>query len=62
MLQYLWLQGVKTSEIYGRMAVQYGNDWTSQRKVYEWVQGFRGHMTDADDVHPGQSLSVMYWG
>jgi hypothetical protein len=39
----LWSdRSVKTSEIYGRLTVQYGDNCMSQGKVYEWVERFRG--------------------
>jgi hypothetical protein len=33
---------VKTDEISGKMTVQYGDNFMRQRKVYEWVEIFRG--------------------
>jgi len=32
---------VKTSEVYGRMAVLYDDKCMSQRKVCEWVEGLK---------------------
>jgi len=33
---------VKTSELNGIMTIQYGSNCMSQRKVYEWVERFKG--------------------
>jgi len=33
---------VKTGEVYGTVIVQYGDNCMSQRKIYEWVESFRG--------------------
>ena len=35
---FLWSEGVKPSEIYRRMKVQYGDSCLSQGRVYEWVE------------------------
>jgi hypothetical protein len=44
---------VETSEIYGRMVVQYGSDCMSHRKVYEWIRTFEDNTSDVDDAHSG---------
>jgi hypothetical protein len=33
---FLWSEGVKPSEIYRRMKVQYGDSFLSQGRVYGW--------------------------
>jgi hypothetical protein len=49
-IRFLWSEGTKTSETYGRMTVQYGNNCRSQRKVNEWVERFKGRrMNDSND-------------
>jgi hypothetical protein len=35
-------EGVRTSEIYRTMAVQYEDNCMTQKKVYEWVERFKG--------------------
>jgi transposase len=40
MIWFLWYEGMKTSEIYERMEVQFGDNCVSQSKVYEWVERF----------------------
>jgi len=35
---FLWSDGVKPSEIYRRIKVQYGHGCLSQGRVYEWVE------------------------
>ena len=37
-IRFLWSEGVKPSEIYRRMKVQYGDSCLSQERVYEWVE------------------------
>jgi len=50
-------EGVKTSEIYGRVIVQYGDKCRSHREVYTWVEIFKGR-TSVDDKGPQRPLSV----
>jgi hypothetical protein len=38
------------SEIYGRMTVEYGGSCMRQRRVYEWVEGFKGGHSSAADA------------
>jgi hypothetical protein len=40
-IRFLWAEGIKPSEIHRRMLVQYGDNCIGQRKVYEWVEGFK---------------------
>jgi hypothetical protein len=47
-IRFLWSEGVKPSEIYRRMKVQYGDSCLSQGRVYEWVERFRND--DDDDA------------
>jgi hypothetical protein len=44
-MRFLWLEDVTNSEIYIRMTVQYDNNCLIQRKVYKWVEIFRGRKT-----------------
>lgn len=51
--------GMKTSEIRGRTTIQYGNNFMSQWKVYEYVRRFKeGETSFVADVHSGQSSTV----
>jgi hypothetical protein len=55
----LWSEGVKPSEIYKRMKVQYGDSCLSQGRVYEWVDGFQNGRQNVSDEHwSGRSFSV----
>jgi uncharacterized protein YbgA (DUF1722 family) len=50
-IRFLWSEGVKPSEIYRRMKVQYVDSCLSQRRVYEWVERFRnGRQNVSDEV------------
>ena len=40
-IRFLWSEGVKPSEIYRRMKVQYRDSCLSQGRVYEWVERFQ---------------------
>jgi hypothetical protein len=54
------VRGHKNSEIYGRMAVQYGHSWISNRKAYEWVEKFKGgRMSLVQDACSGRSSCNM---
>jgi hypothetical protein len=37
-----WSMGAGISHIWGRMTVQYDDKCMCQKKVYEWVEGFKG--------------------
>jgi hypothetical protein len=41
-----FVRGQKTGEIYGRMTIQYGENCTIQREIYEWVVRFKGGRAD----------------
>jgi len=43
-IKFLWSDGVKSSNIYGRMTGQYGGNSMNQRKFYELVD--RGRLGD----------------
>jgi hypothetical protein len=45
----LWSEGIKTSEIYGRMLAQYGKNCMAQKNLYEWVDRFKHGRTTFDD-------------
>ena len=47
--RFLWSEGVKPSEIYRRMKVQYGDSCLSQGRVYEWVQRFQNGLQNVSD-------------
>jgi len=56
---YFWSEGVKTSDIYRRMKVQYGDSCLSQGKVYECVERFQNGRLDISDEHrSGRPVSV----
>lgn len=46
-----WTKSVKTSRMFGLMAVQYDDICISNRKVYEWTGNFKGGRTNVDDAH-----------
>jgi len=48
-VQYLWAEGVKPVKIHCRMLAQYGRSTMRQRKVYEWVEGFKSGQTRVTD-------------
>jgi hypothetical protein len=50
-IRFLWSEGVKLSEIYRRMKVQYGDSSLSQGRVYEWVEGFQNGQQSVSDEH-----------
>jgi len=55
----LWSEGVKPSEIYRRMKVQYGDSCMSQGRVYEWVERFQNGRQNVSDEHwSGRPVSV----
>ena len=52
---FLWAERVKPVEIHRRMLVQYGQNTTSQQKVYEWVERFKsGRTRVTDEGHSGR--------
>jgi len=56
---FLWSEGVKHSEIYRSMTVQYGDSCLSQRRVYEWVERFQnGRQNVSDEQRSGRPVSV----
>ena len=50
-IHFLWSEGVKPSEIYRRMEVQYGDSCLSQGRVYEWVERFKNRRQNVSDEH-----------
>ena len=50
-IRFLWSEGVKPSEIYRRMKVQYGDSCLSQGRVYEWVERFKNGRQNVGDEH-----------
>jgi transposase len=58
-IRFLWSEGVKPSEIYRRMKVQYGDSCLSQGRVYEWVERFQNRRQNVSDEHQsGRPVSV----
>ena len=56
---FLWSEGVKPSEIYRRMKVQYGDSCLSLERVYEWVERFQNGRQNVSDEHRrGRPVSV----
>jgi transposase len=56
---FLWSEGVKPSEIYRKMKVQYGDSCLSQGRVYEWVERFQNARQNVSDEHwSGRPVSV----
>ena len=49
MICFLWLEGVKTSEISRRLLAQYGEQWMAQKNIYEWVAIFKHWRTALDN-------------
>jgi hypothetical protein len=41
-IRILWSMGVGISHIWGRMTVQNDDKCMFQKKVHEWVEGFKG--------------------
>jgi transposase len=59
LIHFLWSEGVKPSEIYGRIKVQYGDSCLSQGRVYEWVERFQnGRQKISDKHHRGSPVCV----
>ena len=59
LIRFLWSEGVKLSEIYRRMKVQYGDSCLSQGRVYEWVERFQNGRQNVSDEHwSGRPVSV----
>jgi len=58
-IRFLWSEGVKPSEIYRRIKVQYGDSCLSQGSVYEWVERFQNGQQNVSDEHrSGRPVSV----
>jgi len=58
-IRFLWSEGLKPSEIYRRMKVQYGDSCLSQGRVYEWVERFQNRRQNVSDEHrSGRPVSV----
>jgi Mlc titration factor MtfA (ptsG expression regulator) len=56
---FLWSEGVKPSEIYRRIKVQFGDSCLIQGRVYEWVDGFQNERQNVSDEHwSGRPVSV----
>jgi hypothetical protein len=53
-IQFLWLEGVKPSEIWRRMLAKYGKKSIMQRKVYQWVEKFQSGTASVNEDHSGQ--------
>jgi hypothetical protein len=46
-------EGVKTSEIYGQVIVQYGHNFMNQKRVNKWPERFKWYEVSAIDMHSG---------
>jgi transposase len=58
-IHFLWSKGVKPSEIYRRMTVQYGDSCLSQGRVYEWVERFQnGRQNVINEHRRGRSVNM----
>jgi len=58
-IQFLWSEGAKPSEIYRRMKVRYGDGCLSQGRVYEWVERCQNGQQNVSDEHrSGSPVSV----
>jgi transposase len=58
-IRFLWSEGVKPSEIYRRMKIQYGDSCLSQGRVCEWVERFQnGWQNVSDEPWSGKAVSV----
>jgi hypothetical protein len=59
-ISFLSSEGVKPTEIYGRMEVQYGDACLSLQQVYEWTRKFLNVVSSvAGSPLPGQAHSVV---
>ena len=55
-IRFLWSEGVKHSEMYRRMKVQYGDSCLRQGRVYEWAERFQnGRQKVSDENRSGES-------
>jgi len=58
-IRFLWSEGVKPSEIYRRMKVQYEDSCFSQGRVYELVERFQNGRQNVSDEHrSGRPVSL----
>jgi transposase len=58
-IRCLWSGGVKPSEIYRGMKVQYGDSCLSQGGVYEWVERFKnGRQNVSNERLSGRPVSL----
>ena len=51
--------GVKTSDVYGRMAFHCVDNYMRQTKIYEWMDRFKGCRTSTDDDVHSEQLSTV---
>jgi len=59
LIRFLLSEGVKPSEIYRRMKVQYGDSCLSQGRVYEWVESFQnGRQNIIGERRSGRPVSM----
>ena len=58
-IRFVWSEVVKSSEIYRRMKVQYGDSCLSQGRVYEWVERFQnGRQNVSGEQWSGRPVRV----
>jgi transposase len=54
-VRFSWAEVVKSSEIHRRILAQYGARTMHQRKIYEWIEGFKeGRSNVTDESRPGR--------
>jgi hypothetical protein len=50
---------VSTSDIYGKLTVQYGDKYMCQKDIFEWIERFEGgQMSTVNDVNSGLPSTV----
>jgi hypothetical protein len=57
-IRFVWSEGVKTGEMYGRLTAQHGYTCMRQREVYGWVERFKGEWTGVDGARSGRPSAV----
>jgi len=62
LIQYLWSEGIKSSEIHRKLLAQYGENCIMQMMVYQWVERFQTCRTsvvnEEHSCHPTISQMV----
>jgi hypothetical protein len=55
---FFWSEDIKNGESCGGMTIQSGHNYTSQKEVYEWVEGFKEGRTNIDGACSGSSTVI----